>query len=67
MKVLVTGHRLYKLHTYDIGWIKESIELAILSFPGMALGLSGVASGGRSLVLPKVLQFLYSVHSMSAF
>lgn len=45
MKVLVTGHRLFKLQTYDLDWIRESIELAILSFPGMAVGLSGVASG----------------------
>lgn len=45
MKTLITGHRLYKLGTYDLGWIKEAIELAVLSLPGMSLGLSGMASG----------------------
>jgi uncharacterized phage-like protein YoqJ len=45
MKVLITGHRLFKLSSYDLDWIKEAVELAIVSFPGIAVGLSGMASG----------------------
>lgn len=43
MKVLVSGHRLHKLSTYDIGWIKEALELSITSFTSMSMGLSGMA------------------------
>jgi uncharacterized phage-like protein YoqJ len=45
MKTLITGHRLYKLSTYNQEWIKEAIEVAISSMPNISIGLSGMASG----------------------
>jgi uncharacterized phage-like protein YoqJ len=45
MKVLITGHRLTKLVCYDHQWIKEAIDTAIHTMPGMAIGLSEMASG----------------------
>lgn len=45
MKVLITGHRLAKLAHYDISWVKDAIEMAILGMPSIAIGLSGMASG----------------------
>lgn len=45
MKILVSGHRLHKLNGYSLEWIKEAITEAIVRFPGMSLGLSGMAGG----------------------
>lgn len=45
MKVLITGHRLFKLQCYDIEWIKGAIEEAICYNIGVSHGLSGMASG----------------------
>ena len=44
MKTLISGHRRFKLESYDIDWIKESIEETILDIP-ISIGLSGMASG----------------------
>lgn len=42
---MITGHRLHKLKSYDIDWIKLAIEEAIVNKLTVAVGLSGMASG----------------------
>lgn len=47
MRVMVTGHRLEKLQSYDISWIKRTIldQVELLTLEGLSLGMSGMASG----------------------
>lgn len=47
MKTMITGHRLYKLQSYDIDWIKNAIEEAFYStfLEYTSYGLTGMASG----------------------
>lgn len=48
MKILITGHRKFKLETYDIEWIKLALQETIYDLKkeyGGFLGLSGMASG----------------------
>lgn len=48
MKVLITGHRLFKLENYDIDWIRLAIQQAVYELKqkhGGFLGYSGMASG----------------------
>lgn len=47
MKTLITGHRLHKLQTYDIEWIKNAILGSFLTtfLSNTTYGLSGMASG----------------------
>lgn len=45
---MITGHRLFKLETYDTEWIKRVIEdelLNLIEIPLHVKGLSGMASG----------------------
>ena len=44
MKALISGHRLFKLRSYSIEWIKDAIELSLFDLP-ISIGLSGMASG----------------------
>jgi uncharacterized phage-like protein YoqJ len=44
MKTLISGHRLFKLKSYNTEWIKEAIEKSMLDLP-ISIGLSGMASG----------------------
>ena len=44
MRTLITGHRLFKLESYDIEWIKLALEVVVKEFP-VSYGLSGMASG----------------------
>lgn len=46
MKVLITGHRLFKLATYDVDWIRLAIA-DVLTDPAMpaSYGYAGMASG----------------------
>ena len=48
MKTLVTGHRLFKLESYDTEWIKFTIHLVFQDtfLSNTSIGLSGMASGG---------------------
>ncbi len=46
MKCLISGHRLFKLQTYDLVWIKDAIVDTILDNMGViTYGYSGMASG----------------------
>jgi len=48
MKVLVTGHRKFKLENYDCGWIRLALQQAIYDLKqkhGGFLGYAGMASG----------------------
>lgn len=44
MKILITGHRLFKLEKYNLDFIKKSIDNIVSSKEGF-IGLSGMASG----------------------
>lgn len=47
MKILISGHRKFKLEDYDLVWIKEAINESIKKWInlGMSIGLSGMANG----------------------
>lgn len=47
MRMMVSGHRLQKLTTYDHTWIKQSLEYLVLleKDNGLSLAYSGMASG----------------------
>lgn len=46
MKVLVTGHRLFKLAAYDRAWIRSAIEETLPAEPGaVTYGYAEMASG----------------------
>jgi uncharacterized phage-like protein YoqJ len=46
MKCLISGHRLFKLANYELGWIKRAIEDTILENQHLiSYGYSGMASG----------------------
>ena len=46
MKTLVTGHRLFKLESYDTDWIKLAIEEILSDRENpVSYGMSGMASG----------------------
>jgi len=48
MKVLITGHRLFKLQQYNIYWIQEAILNTVIDLKDKGLlsyGYSGMASG----------------------
>lgn len=46
MKLAVTGHRLFKLASYDVAWIKWAIEDALVAHSHMvSYGYAGMASG----------------------
>lgn len=47
MRTIVTGHRIYKLQSYDIEWIKSAISDALNNtfLVSTSYGLSGMASG----------------------
>lgn len=52
MKIMISGHRNFKLSGYDKEWIQEQIEEAIVFYPGRAvcskdkyIGLCGAADG----------------------
>ena len=44
MKALISGHRLFKLKSYNCDWIKDAIEQSLVELP-ISVGLSGMASG----------------------
>lgn len=54
-KTLVSGHRLFKLQSYDIEWIKIAIEEAVFDIQ-VQYGLSGAASG-IDLWFAEILKF----------
>ena len=46
MKCLISGHRLFKLQNYELGWIKNAIDDTILNNMSLiSYGYSGMASG----------------------
>ena len=46
MKLLVTGHRLFKLAAYDVAWIKSAVEDTLLAnLDVVSYGFAGMASG----------------------
>jgi hypothetical protein len=65
MRVIITGHREEKLQTYELDWIKESINsiLKKLNYEnGISIAYSGMASGVDLFVL----SLLFSVLSFAA-
>ena len=42
MKCIISGHRLHKLKTYNIDWIRKAIEDAVLEI-NPSIGISGMA------------------------
>lgn len=53
MKCIISGHRLHKLKTYNIDWIRKAIEDAVLEI-NPSIGISGMA-GGVDLIFCETL------------
>lgn len=56
MKLMITGHRLYKLQAYDIEWIKDAIDCSLFEL-NISWAYSGMASGVDLWFCEKCLKY----------